>query len=61
MTEEHSESSSGDEILARYQVYAEVLQGQRSMKWSDWAMHIYESQCLTPSGHHVALLSRPTH
>ena len=55
MTPEHTDPSSADQILARHQAFAEVLQGKRAMSWSDWAMPIHESQCLTPQGLSVAL------
>lgn len=47
--------STEDETLARHKRIAEVLDGKRSMDWSDWAMFIYESKCLTPDGQRVAL------
>jgi ribosomal protein S15P/S13E len=53
---EHPEpGSTKDETLARHQRMAKVLDGKRRMDWSDWAMVIYESQCLTPDGRRVAL------
>jgi hypothetical protein len=44
-----------DDTLARHKKMAEVLDGTRQMDWSDWAMSIYESKCLTPEGRRVAL------
>ncbi len=55
MTAERPDPSPADEMLARHEAFAEVLQGERPMKWSDWAMPIYDSQCLTPQGLQVAL------
>src|SRR6266702_6070043 len=53
---EHPEPESTEgETLARHQRMAEVLDGKRRMNWSDWAMFIYESKCLTPDGRRVAL------
>src|SRR4051812_37055659 len=55
MTAERPDPSPADETLARHVAFAEVLQGERPMEWSDWAMPIYDSQCLTPPGLQVAL------
>ncbi len=53
---EHPEpEASEDDTLARHKKMAEVLDGTRQMDWSDWAMGIYESKCLTPEGQRVAL------
>lgn len=59
-TPEHPDPSSADQTLTRHQAFAEVLQGKRAMSWSDWAMPIHESQCLTPQGLSVALWSVET-
>ncbi len=55
MTAERPDPFPADETLACHVAFAEVLQGERPMKWSDWAMPIYDSQCLTPPGLQVAL------
>lgn len=53
---EHPEQESSEEdTLARHKRMAELLAGKRQMDWSDWAMSIYESKCLTPEGRRVAL------
>jgi hypothetical protein len=53
---EHPEPGSPeDDTLARHKKMAEVLDGKRQMDWSDWAMFICESKCLTPEGRRVAL------
>lgn len=49
-----------DETLARHQRIAEVLDGKRQMDWSDWAMFICESKCLTQDGQRVALWAADT-
>ncbi len=54
MTLEDSDLSTTDATLARHRAFAEVLQGDRPMMWSDWASLIEDSQCLTPSGQSVA-------
>jgi hypothetical protein len=53
--EDPEQGSPEDETLARQKRMAEVLDGKRRMDWSDWAMGIYESKCLTPDGRRVAL------
>jgi hypothetical protein len=52
---EQSGISSPEEILARHQASARVLTGEQPMGWSEWAMQIYESSCLTAAGRCVAL------
>jgi hypothetical protein len=54
MTLEHTDPSATDAALARHRAFAEVLRGDRPMMWSDWALLIEDSQCLTPSGLRVA-------
>ena len=59
--DEHPEPACPeDETLARHQRIAEVLDGKRQMDWSDWAMFICESKCLTPYGQRVALWAADT-
>ncbi len=58
---EHPEPESlEDDTLVRHKRFAEVLDGKRSMDWSDWAMVIDESKCLTPDGRRVALWAADT-
>lgn len=42
-------------MLARHTMLMEALQGKRPMMWSDWALPLYDSRCLTPEGQQVAL------
>lgn len=44
-----------DEVLAQHKRIVEIGEGKRQMDWSDWAMSISESKCLTPEGQRVAL------
>lgn len=41
--------------MERHEDFAQVLRGERPIGWSDWAMPIHESQCLTLQGQKVAL------
>lgn len=43
-----------DATVAHHRTFTEVLQGDRPMMWSDWALLFEDSQCLTPSGLPVA-------
>src|SRR5258708_21728949 len=54
MTLEHTNPSETDTTLARHRALAEVLQGNRPMMWSDWALPFEDSQCLTLAGLRVA-------
>src|SRR6266568_8056806 len=60
MTAHHPDSSSTDETLARHQAFAEVLEGKRQMRWSDWAVPIYDSKCLTAAGQRAAIWAMET-
>ncbi len=55
MTDEEFTSSAEDETLARHRALAGVIDGKRPMEWSDWAIPIYDSRCLTPEGQRIAL------
>ncbi len=55
MTNEQLASSPEDETLARHRALAEVIDGKRPMEWSDWAIPIYDSRCLTSQGQRIAL------
>ncbi len=59
-TEQHKPETPEDETLARHKRMAEVLDGKRPMDWSDWAMFIHESKCLTTEGQRVALWATAT-
>lgn len=50
-----SEPPPEDETLAHHRVWSNVLEGKQSMGWSEWAMPIHESCCLTPDGQRVAV------
>src|SRR5258708_36444007 len=54
MTPENTDLPTTGATLARHRALAEVLQGDRPMMWSDWALLFEDSQCLTPSGLRVA-------
>lgn len=53
MTTEQDDPSEEDQTLACHRAFAEVLKGERPMAWSDWAMIIDESKCLTTGGKQV--------
>lgn len=54
MPQEDTDLSAADTALTRHRAFAEVLQGNRPMTWSDWALLFEDSQCLTLSGRCVA-------
>src|SRR5437762_3395962 len=60
MNPEDPEPIAEDETSARHRAFAEVLEGQRPMGWSDWSMFIHESRCLTPDGRRIALWAANT-
>lgn len=55
MSDDSENTQSADLTLTRHRALVAVLEGERPMDWTAWALPIHNAESLTPRGREVAL------